>query len=318
MSAQQAMTSGDYILHHLQSMTYGKLPEGYARADGSVVDQAMWTFAKSSQEAADMGFWAVHVDTLAWSIGLGIVFCWMFYRAARKATTGVPGGFLNFIEYVVEFVDNMTKDTFKYKNSMVAPLGLTIFVWIFMMNLMDLIAVDLIPTLATLISGVSYQDMQTGNHDFFFKIVPTTDLNATMGMALTVFAMMIILSIKNKGILGFLKELSFHPFEPKFSGVALLFAPIFMAINLMLEVVSLIAKPISLGLRLFGNMYAGEIIFILIAIMYGAGFLLGSLAGVLQWAWAVFHILIITLQAFIFMVLTIVYMDMAHAVEEQQ
>lgn len=316
MSAEQVMTSGDYILHHLQNMTYGKLPEGYSRADGSVVDQAMWTFAQSSQEAADMGFWALHVDTLAWSLGLGAIFCWLFFRAAKKATTGVPSGMLNFIEYVVEFVDNITKDTFKYRNSMVAPMALTIFVWVFLMNAMDLIAVDLVPTIATLFSGVSYQDMQTGNNNFFFKIVPTTDLNAPIGMALTVFAMMIFFSIKNKGLFGFIKELSFHPFEPKFSGVGLLFAPVLMAVNLLLEVVSLIAKPISLGLRLFGNMYAGEIIFILIAIMYGAGFFLGSLAGVLQWAWAVFHILIITLQAFIFMVLTIVYMDMAHQVDE--
>jgi F-type H+-transporting ATPase subunit a len=307
MSAEQAMTSGDYILHHLQSMTYGKLTEGYVRGDGSVMQETQWVLAKTSQEAADMGFWAVHLDTLGWSIGLGLVFCTLFYRAARKATAGIPTGMVNFIEYVVEFVDNITKDTFKYKNSMVAPMALTIFVWVFLMNLMDLIAVDWIPALAAKISGDPH---------LYFKIVPTTDLNAPLGMAFTVFALMIILSIKNKGLIGFVKELSFHPFEPKFSGVGLIFAPVLMLINLLLETVSLIAKPVSLGLRLFGNMYAGEIIFVLIAIMYGAGLLLGSLAGVLQWAWAVFHILIITLQAFIFMVLTIVYMDMAHQVEE--
>jgi F-type H+-transporting ATPase subunit a len=186
---------------------------------------------------------------------------------------------------------------------MVAPMGLTIFCWVFLMNLMDLIPVDWLPLAAAKIAGDPH---------FYFKVVPTTDPNATLGLAMGVFILLIFFSIKSKGALGFIKELTFHPFEPPTKGWGILLAPVFILINFTLEFVSLVAKPISLGLRLFGNLYAGEMIFILIAIMFGAGFLLGLFAGVLQWAWAVFHILVITLQAFVFMVLTTVYMAMAH------
>ena len=176
---------------------------------------------------------------------------------------------------------------------MVAPMALTIFVWVFLMNLMDLVPVDWLPELA-MVLGVSHM-----------KVVPTTDVNITMAMALTIFVAVIFYSIKCKGLIGFAKELTLHPFPSVFA----------IPINFLLEFVTLIAKPLSLGLRLFGNMFAGEMIFILIAILFSSAiwFVMG---GVLQWAWAVFHVLIITLQAYIFAVLSVVYMAQAHDAEE--
>ena len=297
-------TSTEYIQHHLQNWTYGKLPEGYTRYDGKVLTEATWTSAHSSQEAKDMGFSAIHVDTLGWSIFLGALFIFIFSRVAKKATVDTPSGLQSFVELVVSFVDNTVKDTFHYKNRMIAPMGLTIFCWVFLMNLMDLVPVDWIPYFVA--------NVIVGDPHFYFKVVPTTDPNATLGMAVGVFLLMIFFSIQQKGLVGFIKELTFHPFAPPTKGLAIVLAPLMITINFILETVSLIAKPISLGLRLFGNLYAGEMIFILIAIMFSAGFAFGLFAGVLQWAWAVFHILVITLQAFVFMVLTTVYMAMAH------
>ncbi len=295
-----AGNSQEYISHHLTNLTYGKLPAGYVRhnADGTETEltEATWTMAHSGQEAADMGFSAVHVDSLGWSFGLGAMLMFLFWRAAKKATTAVPAGFQNFVEMIVEFIDNTVKEAFHGKNALVAPLSLTIFTWVFMMNFMDLIPVDVLPTIFGAL-GVHYM-----------KVVPSTDVNITLGMALTVFAMMIFYSIRVKGIGGFVGELTLHPFNAKNPVVQALFIPV----NFFLESIALIAKPISLALRLFGNMYAGEMIFILIALMFSAGAFLGLLGGVLQWAWAVFHILVITLQAFIFMMLTIVYLSMAH------
>jgi F-type H+-transporting ATPase subunit a len=296
-------TSTEYIQHHLQNWTYGKLPEGYTRYDGEVLSETIWTSAHSAQEAKDMGFSAVHVDTLGWSIFLGALFIFVFSRVAKKATTDTPTGLQSFVELVVSFVDNTVKDTFHYKNRMIAPMGLTIFCWVFLMNFMDLLPVDWLPSAAAQIAGDSH---------FFFKVVPTTDPNATLGMAIGVFLLMIFFSVQQKGLIGFIKELTFHPFAPPTKGAGILLAPVLIAVNFILEFVSLIAKPISLGLRLFGNLYAGEMIFILIALMFSAGFAFGLFGGVLQWAWAVFHILVITLQAFVFMVLTTVYMAMAH------
>jgi F-type H+-transporting ATPase subunit a len=169
---------------------------------------------------------------------------------------------------------------------------------------MDLVPVDWIPELAILV---------TGDPHFYFKIVPTTDPNITLAMGFTVFFLMIGFSIAKKGALGFIKELTLHPFHSGKWYVDIFLIPI----NFFLESITLLARPISLGLRLFGNLYAGELIFILIATMYSAGLIIGILGGVLQWGWAVFHILVITLQAFVFMVLTIVYMAMAHDVEEE-
>lgn len=299
-----AGNSTEYIKHHLTNLTYGELPAGYERADGTVMAESSWTLAQTSQEAADMGFMALHLDSLGWSIGLGALIMFLFWRAAKKATTGIPTGFQNFVEILVEFVDNTVKEGFHGRNPIVAPLSLTIFCWVFMMNLMDLVPVDIIPKLFELGFSLAGGDP----HHAYMKIVPSTDPNITMGLSLSVFAMMIYYSIRVKGIGGFMGELTLHPFNVKNPFIQALFVPV----NFFLESIALIAKPISLALRLFGNMYAGEMIFILIALLFSAGLALGLLGGVLQWAWAVFHILVITLQAFIFMMLTIVYLSMAH------
>jgi len=297
-------SSTDYIKHHLTNLTYGELPAGYERADGTVLTESAWTLAQTAQEASDMGFMALHVDSLAWSFGLGALIMFIFWRAAKKATTGVPSGLQNFVESLVEFVDNTVKESFNGKNALVAPLSLTIFCWVFMMNLMDLIPVDVVPKLFELSWGAAGGDP----HHAFMKIVPSTDPNITAGLSIFVFSLMIFFGIKVKGFGGFMGELTLHPFNAKNPVVQVLFIPV----NFTLEVLGLIAKPVSLALRLFGNMYAGEMIFILIALMFSAGIFMGLFGGVLQWAWAVFHILVITLQAFIFMMLTIVYLSMAH------
>lgn len=276
MSAE-AHTSTEYIKHHLQNLTYGQ------HADGT------WGLAHTAQEAKDMGFMAINLDTMGFSILLGVLFLFFFRKVAQSAATGVPNGLQNFVEWIVEFVDSSVRGSFTARNPMVAPLALTIFIWIFLMNLMDLLPIDWLPGVAGMI-GLPYM-----------KVVASTDPNATFGMSLTVFALVIYYSIKMKGFGGFVGELTLQPFG-KWG----------MPANLLLEGVNLIAKPVSLALRLFGNMYAGEMIFILIAIMFSGGAVLAVTGGVLQWAWAVFHILIITLQAFIFMTLTIVYLDMAH------
>jgi F-type H+-transporting ATPase subunit a len=282
--AGDTLTSSEYIKHHLTNLTYGQ------HADGS------WGLAQSAAEAKEMGFWAIHVDTMFWSILLGGLFIYFGKKVADRVSSGVPGGLQNFAEWLVEFIDNSVRGSFSGRNPLVAPLALTIFIWIFLQNLMDLVPVDVIPHLAGAI----------GIH--FMKVVPSTDPNATFGMAIGVFMLTLYYSIKIKGVGGFMGELTLQPFSSDNTIVKLLFIPI----NFVLEFVSLIAKPISLALRLFGNMYAGEMIFILIAIMYNAGVVLGLFGGVLQLGWAIFHILIITLQAFIFMTLTIVYLDMAH------
>lgn len=288
--AAEGQTVSEYITHHLTNLTYGKLPAGTERYDGTIVPEGgMWTMAHDGVEASLMGFNAIHVDSMLWSIGLGIIFCWMFLRVAKKASSDVPSGFVNAMEMIFEFVDQNVKDVFHGRNPLVAPLALTVFVWVFLMNLMDLIPVDWIPYALSL-AGVHFQ-----------KIVPSTDVNITMGMAVGVFILMLYYSIKIKGM-GFVKELTLHPFNH----------PIFIPVNLFMEVVGLLAKPFSLGLRLFGNMYAGEMIFILIAALYSAGILWMGVGGLLHIGWAIFHILVITLQAFIFMVLTVVYLSMAH------
>lgn len=278
-----AGNSTEYIKHHLTNLTYGKLHAGYTREDGTVITQDTWTFAKNAEEAHAMGFMGIHVDSMAWSIGLGLIFCLLFRAVAKAVTAGVPGKLQNLIEVVVEFADQSVRETFHGKSSLIAPLSLTVFVWIFLMNAMDLMPVDVLPSLFGLF-GVGHM-----------KVVPTTDINCTLGMSISVFLLILFYSFKMKGPVGFAKELTLNPFNT-----------IWMSwFNLLLEGVSLLAKPVSLGLRLFGNMYAGELIFILIAL----------LPVYLQWAlsvpWAIFHILIITLQAFIFMMLTIVYLSMA-------
>jgi F-type H+-transporting ATPase subunit a len=294
--ATETQTASEYIKHHLTNLTYGQ------HSDGS------WGLAHSAEEAAEMGFYAIHVDTLFFSIILGLGFLLLFGRVAKNMVTGVPGGLQNAVESVIDFVDDNVSESFSGDNPLIAPLALTVFVWILLMNTMDLVPIDLLPWLASLV-GVHY-----------LKVVPTTDPNATFGLALGVFFLMLYYSVKNKGILGFIGELTLHPFEGKsFFSKAILVIP-----NLCLETLSLISKPLSHSLRLFGNMYAGEVIFILIALLYANTMSdLASLSGVawslvgamVQMVWAIFHILIITLQAFIFMVLTVVYMDMAHSTE---
>jgi F-type H+-transporting ATPase subunit a len=269
--SSEALTSSEYIKHHLQNLTYGTLPDGTLG------------FAHGAEEAKAMGFWAINVDTMVMSFVLGAFFLWIFSRVAKNFAAGVPGGMQNAVEWAIEFIDSSVRGSFSAKNNLVAPLALTVFFWVFMMNLMDLIPVDYVPQLMHAL-GLPH-----------FKVVPSTDPNATFGMAIGIFFVVVFYSIKVKGLGGFMGELTLQPFG-KFA----------MPVNLLLEGVNLIAKPISLALRLFGNMYAGEMIFILIAL----------LPFWVQWTlslpWAIFHILIVTLQAFIFMTLTIVYLDMAH------
>jgi F-type H+-transporting ATPase subunit a len=285
MASSDTLTAQEYIQHHLTNLTLGVHPEhGFG-------------FAHTTAEAAEMGFWAIHVDTMFFSILLGGLFIWFFKKVADRATAGVPGGAQNFVEWIVDFVEDNVRGSFSGKNPMVAPLALTIFVWVFLMNLMDLVPVDLIPHSFAQFMSLFGADP----HHVYLKIVPTTDPNATFGMALMVFFLILYYSVKMKGPGGFAAELTLHPFG-KWG----------LPANLLLEGINLFSKPVSLALRLFGNLYAGEMIFILIAIMYSGGIIMATAGGLLQIAWAIFHILIITLQAFIFMVLTIVYLDMAH------
>ena len=265
MSQESHSDAGTYIAHHLQNLTV-------CRADG----QWVWNECHGN-------FWALNVDTMFFSLLLGFLFLVIFGGVARKASRGVPSRTQAAIELVVEFVDQSVKDTFHGKSDLIAPLGLTLFVWVFFMNLMDLIPVDWLPWAAQMV-GIEH-----------LKVVPTTDVNATFAMSLSVFILVIYYSIKAKGIGGFTKELTLQPFNH----------PVAIPFNFVLEGVALVAKPISLSLRLFGNLYAGELIFILIA-------LLGIWQLPLHFLWAVFHILIIVLQAFIFMMLTIVYLSLAH------
>jgi F-type H+-transporting ATPase subunit a len=229
------------------------------------------------------GFWTVHLDTLFFSLILGALFIWFFKTVAERATSGVPGLAQNFAEMIIEFVDNQVKDTFHGKSELIAPLALTIFCWVFLWNTMDMLPVDLFPMIGSLM-GIEYM-----------RVVPSTDLNATFALSLSVFFLIFFYSIKVKGIFGFIKEMTCTPFGPWL-----------MPFNLMLKVVEELAKPISLALRLFGNLYAGELVFILIALLPPV------VQPLLGFPWAIFHILVVTLQAFIFMVLTIVYLSLAH------
>ena len=264
----EVLTSSSYIQHHLTNAQMCSVDGGIA----------------FNHACADAGFWTWHIDSLLFSVGLGILFLLTFYKIGQKATTGVPGKLQCVAEMLLEFVNNAVKDSFHGRCQVIAPLALTIFVWIFLMNFMDLIPVDFIPEAAKHL-GIPY-----------LKVVPTTDLNITFGLSLSVFVLIVFYSIKIKGIGGFVKELTLQPFNHW----------AFIPVNLVLETISLIAKPISLSLRLFGNLYAGELIFILIALMPW------WTQAALSVPWAIFHILIIVLQAFIFMMLTIVYLSMAH------
>ena len=291
--ASEELTSTEYIKHHLTNLTFGQHPDG------------SWGFAHNAQEIKEMGFWAIHVDTMLWSVLLGGLFIWLFRKAARRATADTPSGLLNFVEWVVEFIDDNVRGSFSAKNDLIAPLALTLFVWILLMNCMDLVPVDWIPW-AT--QQVMHHVFGADPHHVYMKVVTTTDVNATFGMSLSVFVLTLYYSFKIKGPIGFASELTMQPFSAKNPILKIIFMPI----NLFLEGIGLISKPVSLSLRLFGNLFAGEMIFILIALLYSGGLFWGLMGGFLQWGWAVFHILIVLLQAFIFMVLTVVYLEMAH------
>ena len=266
-AAEHAPSGSEYIVHHLQNLQYGH------------------------------GFWTFNVDSIFFSVLLGLIFIVSFWMVARKATAGVPGKFQNFVEVMVEFVDAQVRDTFHGDSKLIAPLALTIFCWILLFNFMDNVPVDLLPLIAE--KGFGLQHL---------KVVPSTDLNITFGLSITVFLIVMFFSFKIKGFGGFTWELLTHPFGKWM-----------MPFNLLLNLIEHLARPVSLGLRLYGNLFAGEVIFLLLA-MLGGSFAIGSLAGiggalgqlVLGVVWACFHILVIPLQAFIFMVLTIVYLSQAH------
>jgi F-type H+-transporting ATPase subunit a len=279
--AQHAPGATEYILHH-QSFLSNKAPHG-------IVD-----------------FTVINYDTVFFSVLLALVFLGAFWLVARKATAGTPGKLQNFIEILVEFVDTQVRDTFHGTSRLIAPLALTIFCWIFLFNFMDLVPVDLLPAVGR---GAGFEHL---------KVVPSTDLNATFALSLTVFILIIFYSVKMKGLLGFVSELTLQPFNTKNVFLQALLVPV----NFILESVTFLARPVSLSLRLYGNLYAGEMIFLLLAALtlsHGLGGLatvggwLGIIAQlILGLVWALFHVLVITLQAFIFMVLTIVYLSMAH------
>jgi F-type H+-transporting ATPase subunit a len=280
MAEHEAPSIGEYIRHHI-------------------------TFLSNKEQTAIVDFSVVHWDSVFWSVFLALVFLGSFWLVARKATSGVPGGVQNFIEFVVEFIDSQVRETYHGTSRLIAPLALTIFCWVFLFNFMDIVPVDLLPTVA---KGVGFSHM---------KVVPSTDLNITFGMSITVFLLIIYYSIRFKGLGGFIGEFTLHPFQSKNKLVQALIMPF----NFVLEFVPFIAKPVSLSLRLYGNMFAGEMIFMLIALFtLSLGFdkllTFGGIGAVfaqvvLGLAWSLFHILIITLQAFIFMVLTIIYLSMA-------
>jgi F-type H+-transporting ATPase subunit a len=280
MAADQVPSANEYIRHHL-------------------------TFLSNKEPSGVVDFTSIHLDSIFFSVLLAVVFVGVFYLAARCSTSGVPGKFQNFIELLVEKVNEQVTDSFHGTNRLLAPLALTIFCWVFLFNAMDLLPVDLLPALA---HGVGIEHL---------KVVPSTDLNVTFAMALTVFVLIIYYSIKMKGLGGFIGELTLQPFTSKNRVVQAILVPV----NLLLEIVPLLARPISLSLRLYGNLFAGEMIFLLLAVLTLRG--ISELSSVGGWAvailqfilaliWGVFHLLIITLQAFIFMVLTIVYLSMAH------
>src|SRR3990167_5252170 len=266
----------DYIKHHLTYLSYNL----------------------TTMQLDAGSFWSINVDTILFSAGLGCIILFTLYLGIRRVTTGIPGKLQNLAEMLLEFTDTQVKDCFHGHSNLIGPLALTIFSWVLLMNFMDILPIGLLPMLA---KSANVQHLKT---------VPTTDLNLTFALSITVFVLIIFYSIKIKGIRTFIRELTLQPFN----------TPWMIPFNLILELVGLIAKPISLALRLFGNLYAGELIFILISLLTlntgltsAAGVVtLGVTQFILALIWSIFHILVITLQAFIFMVLTIVYLSLAH------
>ncbi|MCZ2439422.1 MAG: F0F1 ATP synthase subunit A [Burkholderiales bacterium] len=268
------LTAGEYIVHHLQHL-------------------------QNQKQTAVADFSVFNFDSIFWAVFVGVLGCWLLYRAASKATSGVPGRFQAAVEFLVEMVDNQAKGIIHNAQSrkLVAPLALTVFVWTFLMNALDLLPVDLLPWLASLV-GIHYQ-----------RIVPTADLSMSMGLSVSVLVLCLIYNVKIKGVGGWVHELFTAPFGNKW---------FLYPVNFAMQIVEFISKTVSHGMRLFGNMYAGELIFMLIALMGGAwslsatgiGLTLGHIVA--GSVWAIFHILIITLQAFIFMMLALIYLGQAH------
>jgi F-type H+-transporting ATPase subunit a len=270
-----APTAGEYIIHHLHHLQN--------KTQTSVVD-----------------FSVINFDSVVFSVTLGVIGCWLLWLAARKATSGRPGRFQAAVEILVELVDSQAKGIIHNANSrkLVAPLALTVFVWIFLMNAMDMLPVDLLPWINEKTVGLPY-----------LRVVPTADLSITMGLSLGVLILVLIYNVKIKGIGGWIHELFSAPFGDKW---------FLYPVNFLMQMIEFVARTVSHGMRLFGNMYAGELIFMLIALM-GGGFALSGtgialflghiVAGTV---WTIFHILIITLQAFVFMMLTLVYLGQAH------
>jgi len=282
MAAEHAPNASEYIVHHLTHLN------SLGHKQAALVD---WT--------------VFHLDTLFWSVSLGLLAVLILARAAAKATSGVPGRFQAAVEILVEMVDSQSKSIVHGDRTFIAPLALTVFVWIFFMNAMDLLPLDLLPRLW----GGAYAAAGHDPAHAYLRMVPTADLNATLGMSLGVLLLCIYYSVKIKGLGGWIHELFTAPFGSH---------PVLYPINFAMQMIEFVAKTVSHGMRLFGNMYAGELIFMLIALM-GAAWA-GTASGALLWVggvvagtiWAIFHILIITLQAFIFMMLTLVYIGQAH------
>jgi F-type H+-transporting ATPase subunit a len=281
-AAETGQTAGEYIIHHL-------------------------TFWQNHKAANVVDFTVFNFDSLFWAIATGVIGCWLLWLAARKATSGVPGRFQAAVEILVEMVDTQAKGIVHNAQSrkLVAPLALTVFVWIFLMNAMDLLPVDLVPVIWQWIYGAAGHDP----HHAYMRVVPTADLSMTMGLSVSVLVLCLIYNIKVKGLGGWMHEMVAAPFGAH---------PLLWPFNFVFQIIEFIAKTVSHGMRLFGNMYAGELIFLLIALLGGAwslsatGISLALLHIIAGTAWAIFHILIITLQAFVFMMLALVYLGQAH------
>ena len=289
MAAEEhGMNAGEYIVHHLTHLQTHK--------PASLVDFSVFNF-----------------DSMFWSISLGVIGCWVMWLAARKATSGVPGRFQAAVEMLIEYVDAQAKGIVHDANSrkMVGPLALVVFVWIVLLNAMDLLPVDLLPWIWQHLYAAAGHDPEHA----YLRVVPTADLSVTMGLSLGVLLISLYYNVKIKGAGGWAHELVTAPFGTSKNPI---FALLLGIVNFAMQLIEFIAKTVSHGMRLFGNMYAGELLFLLIALMGGAftlslgGFALALAHIVAGWVWAVFHILIILLQAFVFMMLTLVYVGQAH------
>ena len=279
MATEQGPTATEFVVHHLTNLNQ----TGSAQQD--IVD---WSL--------------INLDSLFWSFGLGLLTIYLLYRAARNATSGVPGRFQGFMEMLVEMVQDQAKDIIHNTESRkyVAPMALTVFIWVFFLNFMDLIPVDLIPRLWE--GGLVAAGVDPGGA--YMRVVPTADLNVPLGLAIGVLMLCIYYGIKTKGFGGWCKEFVSTPFGGH---------PVLWPANIVMQILEYFAKTVSHGMRLFGNLFAGELLFVLIALLGGTATVFGFFAHLVAGsAWAIFHVLIIALQAFIFMMLALVYIGQAH------